>query len=358
MYAPKASMNMSSVRARRQRGASIIELMVGIVVAMLVGLAAAGSAAMFTASQRQGIGTGGVSVNAATVLAAVKNDAMAAGLGFFSDARYLCNGLNLSVGATLHVDGADFSPVQVTQGAAFDQLDIVYGTRIEAGANVMLKTATDGTSAELMSYLPVTVGQAVLLSPPLPGDPCTVRTVSANTASTDETAQVLTFDAAGTHNAGLFTTPPNYPELGRVTLLGGLAWNRYRVQDGNLILERPLDGTSAVLLRNVVAFRVQYGAAANAAGSTTLETWEDADGDFAAVSDANIARVRALRIALVVRSPQPERPDKTTGDCVASAAKPSVHGAQVELAAVDWACYRYRSANAVAPLRNIVMGLK
>jgi Tfp pilus assembly protein PilW len=43
--------------AAGQRGMSIIELMIGIVVALLVGLAAAGSAMMFTASQRQGIGT-------------------------------------------------------------------------------------------------------------------------------------------------------------------------------------------------------------------------------------------------------------------------------------------------------------
>ena len=47
-------------RARRvQRGLSIIEIMVGVVVALLVGLAAIGGAVSFTASQRQGIGTGG-----------------------------------------------------------------------------------------------------------------------------------------------------------------------------------------------------------------------------------------------------------------------------------------------------------
>jgi type IV pilus assembly protein PilW len=246
----------------------------------------------------------------------------------------------------------------VTRGVDFDQLDIVYGTRIESGANVLLKTATDGASAELMSYLPVMAGQAVLLSPPpLAGGPCTLRTVTANSASTDETAQLLSFGGAGSHNAAVFTVPPAYPELGRVTLLGGLAWNRYRVQGGNLILERPLDGASAVLLRNVVAFRVQYGAAAVVAGSTTLETWEDADDAFAAVNAANIGRVRALRIALVVRSPQAERRD-AGGNCIASDAEPQVFGAEVTLTDADWACFRYRSANAVVPLRNIVMGLR
>ena len=60
---------------RRQRGLSIVELMVGLVVAMLVSIAAAGSAMMFTASQRQGIGVGGSGIGAATALAALMSGA-------------------------------------------------------------------------------------------------------------------------------------------------------------------------------------------------------------------------------------------------------------------------------------------
>ena len=71
-----------------QRGLSIIELMVGILVSMLVGLAATSTAVTFTASQRQGIGVGGVAVNANTALAALKNDAATAGLGFFGGTMF------------------------------------------------------------------------------------------------------------------------------------------------------------------------------------------------------------------------------------------------------------------------------
>ena len=74
MFAPD---HLNRPRAA-QRGLSIIELMVGIVVALLVGLAATGSAVMFTASQRQGIGAGGVAVNATTVMSAIKNDVASA----------------------------------------------------------------------------------------------------------------------------------------------------------------------------------------------------------------------------------------------------------------------------------------
>jgi type IV pilus assembly protein PilW len=101
-------------RTWSQRGMSIIELMVGIVVALLVGLAAAGSAMMFTASQRQGIGTGGSAVNVGTVLAALKNDSANAGLGFFGDNQFLCSALNLSVNAAKVADDASFAPLRIT----------------------------------------------------------------------------------------------------------------------------------------------------------------------------------------------------------------------------------------------------
>ena len=50
---------------------SIVELMVGMVVALLVGLAAAGSAIVFTTSQRQGLGVGSANLNGASALAVI-----------------------------------------------------------------------------------------------------------------------------------------------------------------------------------------------------------------------------------------------------------------------------------------------
>jgi type IV pilus assembly protein PilW len=360
MYAPRPLKKAQLVNGTaRQRGMSIIELMVGIVVSLLVGLAAAGSAILFTASQRQGIGTGGAAVNAGTVLAALKNDSANAGLGFFGDSEFLCNTLNLSVGADKVADNASFAPLRITADGVNDRIDVVYSSQVQSGANVLLGKASDGSSAELMSLLPVAVGQAVLLAPPAAGDACVVRTVTAVTASTVDTPQILTFDAAGKHNAAAFAKAVTYPERGRVALLGELRWNRYRVIDGNLVLERPMDGTSAILARNVMAFRAQYGITDGAAGSTTIDSWQDAAGaGFAALDSAAIGRVRAMRLGIVTRSPQREKPDPA-GNCVASDAKPVLFGAAVDPdVGADWGCYRYRTLVSVLPLRNLVMGLR
>lgn len=364
---------MSSRRPRRrqgrQEGMSIIEMMVGIVVSLLVGLAATQSAIMFTASQRQSVGTGGIAVNTATVMSSIKDDLAQAGLGFFGSSTYLCDRLNLSVGGAIRVNGTSFSPLQVTRLAAGDTIDAVYGTRVEAGANLLLDNASAGLDATLRSYLPTAPGQAVLLAPAAPGPaaaPCLVRTVSTNTASTATTPQQLAFSAAGAnnrHNGGAFTNNPGFAKSDRIAVLGDLRWTRYRVVGGELVVERPLDGTAATLARNVIAFRIQYGVApATLPGSplnTTLEQWVDPTGTFAALNGATLPRVRAMRIGLIVRSPQREKADPSTGVCSATDTKPTLFGLPAEnLANADWNCFRYRTTTVIVPLRNIVMGLR
>ncbi len=340
-----------------QRGVSIIELMIGLVVSLIVGLAATSSALMFSASQRQGIGVGGVAVNINTALMALKNDASTAGLGFFGESRYLCDKLNFSVGATIYSDGTPFAPLRITQTAGQDSIDVLQSTRVESGASVLLASPSTGTDASLKSMLPVNTGEAVLIAPATTGDPCLVRTVSASAPATDTTPQLLTFAASDSHNAASFSTNPIYGSSidsasGAVTLLGELRWQRYRLTGTNLVLEQPLTGASAVLARNVMMMRAQYGF--SAASSKTLSGWTDATGAFATLDNSNIAQVRALRVGVVTRSPQRDK----ACDGPATVPDPLDAAATVSVDVADPQCYRFRSAVLVIPLRNLVHGIK
>jgi type IV pilus assembly protein PilW len=342
---------------RRQRGLSIIELMVGLVVALLVGLAAAGSAKVFTASQRQGMGYGGMTIGSSTALAAMKSDIASAGLGFFGDSSFKCHRLALSVGTSVKFDSSSFAPARITRSGtgslATDRLDVLYSTAIDGGANVLISGAATSAAADVQSLLPASVGQTVLMAPAAAGTPCLVRTVTAVTASTDTTPQSLAFGSSGTYNQGTFTAPPTFVEEDRVALLGEVRWSRYSLSGTNLQLERPLEGTSAVLMRNVIGFRAQYGVSASDT-STTLTGWEDATGaTWGSVSDGNVDRVRAVRLGLVTRSAQREK-ENSAGTCEASAAKPQLFGVDVEPDVTDWQCYRYRTTVVVVPLRNMV----
>lgn len=343
----------SRLRQRPTRGVSLVELMIGLVVGLLVSLAAVSSLRIFGASQSQGTVTGGGLLSAVSAMGAIKNDVAAAGLGFFDGRLALCSAMNLSLGTGAIVNGTVFSPLLVTREPANDRLDLVYGSNVSAGSSVPLATPSDGSSIDTLSTLPAAVGQAVMLAPASTGL-CTVRSVTAVTAGTVDTPQVLAFANTGAHNKFAFTTAPAYAAQARATLLGALQWHRYRVIDNNLVLEQPLDGSSAVLVRNVVGFRVEYGISDT--GGSTLQSWQNAgDAGWGTLSPASISRVRAVRLGLVVRSPQREKPD-ASGNCIASSAKPRLFGAVIEPDVDDWGCYRFRSSTIVVPLRNLVWG--
>jgi type IV pilus assembly protein PilW len=344
---------------------TLIELMVGMVVALLVGLAAAGSAQMFVASQRQGMSTGTAALNVTSTLTGIKSDLSAAGLGFFGRSNYLCNNLNLSVGNEILVNGTAISPLSVTRGAAYDTISVLYAGDVAGGAPVRLKQASAGTSASLRSLLPVdlTDGKtpAVLMAPQAPGAPCTVRTVTGATPADAITGvpQVLSFDAGGLHNQRGFIIGPNYAERDFVSLLGTLTWNVYSVDDDRqLIVNRRIQNDSAVLATNVVAFRAEYGMANAAAGANgRLESWAS-PADVGPLNAANVKRLRAIRIGVLTRSQQPEKPDEN-GACTATTEMPRLFPEDADAVAPDladgtWQCYRYRASVVVIPMRNVV----
>lgn len=337
----------------RQRGLSLVELMIGLVIGLLVSLAALSSLRMFTNEQRQGTVSGAGVLNAAAALGAIKNDLAAVGLGFFDGRRPLCDRINLSFGPSPLLNSAQFAPLSIQRTLNNDQIDVIYASDVTAGANLPLAAASDGSQIDVMSAMPATVGQAVLLSPAATGL-CTVRSVTATVPGTADTPQRLSFGPAGNHNQAAFTMAPAYLTQARATLLGQLQWHRYRLVDGNLVLEQPLTGTSAVLVRNVIALRAEYGVSAS--GGTTLESWQaPADAGWSSLTPANIGRVRALRLGLVQRVPQREKAD-TSGQCQASEAKPRLFEQEVEPDVSDWRCFRFRNTTLVVPLRNLVWG--
>jgi type IV pilus assembly protein PilW len=332
--------------------------MVGMVVALLVGLAASGAAISFGAAQKQGIGAGGGAVNVNTAMAAIKNDLAAGGLGFFGDEAYMCNQLSLSVTTGVLLDGANFVPVRVTRNGTNDQVDVLYGNRVEGGANVRLRGASNGTFAEVDSFLPVTVNDAVVLAPETAGAACTVRTVTAVTAAVPPAPQRLTFAASGLHNNQAFATSTAYATNARVGVVGALNWSRYRLVGTDLVMERPMTGQSAVIARNVMAFRAQYGVSSAATGSTTLESWENATAAPWQTLGANeVRRVRALRLGIITRSTAREKPS-ATGQCESTLSMPTLLGAPVTADVTDWACHRFNSIVVVVPMRNAVMGVR
>jgi type IV pilus assembly protein PilW len=345
------------IRQKKQQGFTLVELMVSLVISLLISLAALGSARMFMGIQRQSVGTGVASGNAVTTMAAIKHEAEQAALGFYIHGTLPCQAINLSVGKKTIAANAPLSPVNISNSSGnFAQLDVLYASDLEAVTPAYLATGTtsDATSASLSSYLPIQVGQTVMFTPlGDAGQPCTVKTATEVDAALPGTGPVLHFDPSGQHNQVTFPTA-SYSTDSAVSLVGALRWSYFAVDaNGKLVMTRPIEGDSAVFARNVVGFQVQYGVTNGV--SSSLESWEFAQGEtWANLTTALLPRVRALRLGMVIRSDQPEKPD-AQGHCSATSEMPTLLEQPMGLTG-NWQCYRYRSSTAIIPMRNLLMG--
>ncbi len=331
---------MCAEHHRAQRGLSLIELLVGIAVASLVGVAALGTAVFFNAAQRQAVSAAGTTASLATALSAVKAEIGAAALGFNIDGRYQCQRLNL---AGIY-DNAAFTPLRVarTAGSVFDTLHIHFATQLSAAAPARLAELAGPNSGalSLRSWLPASAGQRVMIAPDEPGAACTVRTVRSIAAPA---TAGLPWNVA-LESETSFTAPLQYLPNASVSLVGDIEQRTIGVNSqGQLELTSSLLGGSAALADNVIAFRVQYGVTDSSGNGVS---WVDPSGAWSTLDATNAARVRALRLGLVARAPHRDK------QCDASPDAPTLFGETLTLTG-DWSCWRYRQAEVIVPLRNV-----
>jgi hypothetical protein len=118
-----------------------------------------------------------------------------------------------------------------------------------------------------------------------------------------------------------------------------------------------VSNVNGIISDGIALMKVEYGADADGNGVIAPNEWTQ-------VTPANPLSVMAVRIALVARSAQPEKPSVVGGACdttvvaptwVDSANIPLSLTAQADLVAgTEWQCYRYKTFENTVPLRNIV----
>jgi type IV pilus assembly protein PilW len=119
----------------------------------------------------------------------------------------------------------------------------------------------------------------------------------------------------------------------------------------------------------IVQLQAQYGFDADNDGAISTAEWRNgcaaagqlpagAGGACIAATAAHWGLILAVRLAVVARSGQPERPDPTTFLCNTTtvATAPSWNnGTAIDVTTdPDWQCYRYRVFETVIPIRNLI----
>jgi type IV pilus assembly protein PilW len=163
---------------------------------------------------------------------------------------------------------------------------------------------------------------------------------------------------------------------------GGMIFHTYRVNaDGQLEAKRQQAGTlesTEILVADVVKLQAQYGVS-SAAGVQDIQKWVEpvfggtyeTNWDPGNLDEDKVKRIKAIRLAIVMRSPRLEA-GVVTGTCTTNLGvvnngpcawedtvptPPAIASPapQIDLSAdANWQRYRYRVFQTIIPVRNII----
>jgi type IV pilus assembly protein PilW len=370
--------------SRRPAGFSMVELMVAMVIALIGTIVIFQVFEVFEERKRTTTSGGDAQQNGLFALFSVERDARMAGFGINHLALLGCSVRGYHQGPPARDFTFRLVAVQIAEGAAGapDSVTFMFGNSDLLMTPVKLirpKVAASVVQAVDNRY-GFRPGDLIIAAQA--GRDCTLNEVTGIPGTPGQTDNVI-------HNPGNYTNaqganvPARYNKAGglgidyaawdNTTQSGGVLYNigaaptvvTYSVQNAQLALQNLLlGGAASGIVDGIVQLQARYGLDTNDDGA--VEAWRDgcaaatdlplgAGGACVAATAADWARVIALRLAVVARSAQPERPNPATGLCETTTAAPTWFGGAITLAAdPNWQCYRYRVLETAVPIRNLI----
>lgn len=395
------------MRRARQRGFSLVELMVANLIGLIVALALLGS--VLTIGRQLAIVGSGVAAqgNAQIALAALDTAASAAGAGLYNNGKLICRRWNAWNGSAVVADNAPLMPARIVDGGAATASDTIVFTGVSgngAMATLPVVAPTLGANIKIGRGGNLALGDVAVIG--VPGSdtvPCTLFSVTtapaASPSGCDGNASVcdIVIRAANQRlnpNPTTFTNDPTYgfttsgstygpAVVARLGSSTGFRQEAFTVQCNSLVRFNGFAGTTPAgctssplafgtgvdaLATDVVQMQAQYGVSATRS-SDVVTQWVDASGTTWGGTPApdDVARIKALRVVVVTRARQPDTSQVSsactnaagvanTGPCsFQDAAAPVIDLSAVPVASGrTWRNYRYRVLKAVIPLRTVI----
>ena len=380
----------STVRTgwERHRGFTMIELLVGMVIAMLATVVIMQVYEAFEGQKRTTTRGADAQTNGSVALYNIQREVAVGGYGLptfikpcadgacgASCTGPLCSSLLCAPVPTIDHDSnggtpeAGIFPVLISDGGvgpgASDTIIVTYGDTGTGGVPTISNSVV-GNAAVVANNMACTVGSVALL---VKGSACDLERIAAVTGTTG-----ITFQNIPTVNTA---TPATHPQVG-ITCLGQL--NEISFAVVNNALAR--NGISNVA--GIVNLQAQYGLSATS-GDNMITRWVNAVdiagpenysmtkiGNTLATPPLNVAAgvfdrllIKAIRVAVVARSGLWEKAVVSQACSSTTAPNPTGvcawEGNPLSPAPVidlsndpDWQHYRYRVFEVIIPLRNIV----
>lgn len=351
-------------------GLSLVELLVGMAVALAATLVIAQMYANFEGQKRTSVAGSDAQENGLVALYTLERDIRMAGYGLIASPLRTCGTVASYYNGTIPAPGipnGPLMPVRIIEGgASADTIEITSSASARPGVPVQIRQAMPSSASDLKvdSVTSFNVGDVIVVSD---GVTCTLMQI---TQIQQPASGAALFGFVHAPGQGAFNAPggigPAYGVGASVYQLGALSVRRYSVgpsasTQALFVEERLPPAPPAAMVNDIVDVQAQYGITLPA--GQQVSCWVDATnggntcdpGNWQDPSAADAQRIRAVRLAVLARSSIRERPSSAGGACDATTVAPTWSGGNFNLP-VDWQCYRYKVFETVVPLRNVIWG--
>lgn len=374
----------SHIGVRRDRGFSLVEVMVGMSIGLLSVLVIMQAFSVFEGQKRTTTAGSDAQENGLMALVLMEQVIRNAGAGFSDSSAFDCNTINSYYNGTPNAPGiptTSMAPVKIADGGASgsDTVTILSGTEFLGSIPATITSSMPVTSSALKVDRTIgfngtngrcsgCAGDLILVSQ---GGACTVMQVTnANAASltlTLNNGSNAPYNPAGNfYNTSPGNTWPTYTTGAKILNMGSLSSFVFSIDSGNNLQEATGSAAAIPLVTGIVSLQAQYGVS-SAVGVQQVSSWVDATAatGFNTLDSSKVKRIKAVRIVAVARSGKKEL-SNVTGQCTNtsgavnngpcawsdSVANPAP---VIDLSAnPDWQKYRYRVYQTIIPLRNII----
>jgi len=363
----------------RQLGMSLVEVLVAVAIGLIGILIITQAYLTGDKFNRSTMGEGGAQTNGTIALFTIERDVRQAGYGIADSRAFACGNIKYYVdpaGYSLNAGGplpnVSLAPISITTTAGQpDQITVMYSSSASRVTPVALTTTSAAPNFTVDGTYGFKTGDLVL-AVNLSGAPaCSLRKLTGVTPASSK----LQWNpgTGGEYNPPGGGSLPSYAKDDLIFDLAQPTVRNFSIVNGNLRTTDSLlgDGTTTSFdaVDGIIDLRAQFGKDNGVNNGTVNNTTYTAnDGvidsfdNTAPVTAADWSQVLALRVAVLSRIDNYEKPSVPGGNCDATTVVPLWSGNAADpFTVIDVAtptsqdrCFRYRVFETVIPLRNMI----
>lgn len=358
---------------RRHGGFGLVEIMVGLVIGLVAMLVITQVMSMFEGQKRTSTGGSDAQVNGGVALFTMEREIRMAGYGITGPNGLLCPlGINIYYNGSTVSNGGSLAPIIIIDGGTGPDTVATVRSDADFGAiptSIIKQMPTPSAEITADGTGGLKQSQMFLVTASDGSKVCTLMEMSQDPQKTGNGWNLQHNSGQYLYNppnpANAFTNAPQYSIGDSVVNMGSFMNRRYQVLCDQLtevnttVVAAPYTcANTTPLVAQIVNMQAQYGVAPT--GSQTVNEWKNPTGIWAwdpaagTPSAVNIARVKAVRIAIVARSPQYEKEMVSPASLTLWTADAGADAAPVMALTDEQRHYRYKVFETIVPVRNVI----